>query len=131
MRQVARRVAVEPLRAVITSGDSIPIKPVARDARGAPIPDATINVNPSGIPLNGVWAVAGLVIAPTQAIITPSLTGASLPQANPLAPQIPVSVDESQITLLPPATVIAGATQVSISVVMSSIHSHSRHSTAA
>jgi hypothetical protein len=118
VRQVARRGAVEPLRAVITSGDSIPIKPVARDARGAPIPDATINVLPSGIPLNGIWAVSGLVIAPTQALLTPSLTGVALPQANPLAPQIPVSVDESQITLLPPATVIAGATQVSISVVM-------------
>jgi hypothetical protein len=118
VRQVARRVAVEPLRAVITSGDSIPIKPVARDARGAPIPDATINVVPSSIPLNGIWAGPTSVIAPVLAIITPSLTGVALPQANPLAPQVPVTVDESQVRILPPVTVIAGATQVSISVVM-------------
>jgi len=119
VRQVARRVAVEPLRAVITSGDSIPIKAVARDARGAPIPDATINLLQSGIPVTGIWAgPAPLVVAPVQAIITPSLTGVALPQANPLAPQVPVTVDESQVTILPPATVIAGATQVAISVVM-------------
>jgi hypothetical protein len=118
VRQVARRVAVEPLRAVITSGDSIPILPVARDARGAPIPDATINVLPSGIPLNGIWAGPATVIAPVLATITPSLTGVALPQANPLAPQVAVSVDVAQVTIFPLVPVIAGATQVAVSVVM-------------
>ena len=118
VRQVARRVAVEPLRAVITSGDSIPIKPVARDARGAPIPDATITVSASGIPVNGIWAGPTTVIATVVAIITPSLTGVALPQANPLAPQVPVSVDEAQVRILPQITVIAGTTPVAVNVVM-------------
>src|SRR5262249_52382122 len=46
VRQVARRVAVEPLRMVLTSNDSFPIRQVARDARGAPIADATITLTP-------------------------------------------------------------------------------------
>jgi hypothetical protein len=111
-------VAVEPLRANITSGDSIPIKAVARDARGAIIPDADVSVSASGIPLNGIWAGPASVLTPTLGTITPTLSGVALPGVNPGAPQIPVITDESQITILPPQTVVAGATQVSVGVVM-------------
>ena len=118
VRQVARRVAVEPLRANITSGDSIPIKPVARDARGAIIPDATINVSPINIALNNGWAGPNAVVAQTLGTITPTLSGVSLPEANPGAPQIPVTTDISQITIFPPQTVIAGATQTGVGVIL-------------
>lgn len=117
VRQVARRVAVEPLRGVITANDSIPIRPVARDARGAPIADATIAVAASGITLHDVWAgptpIAGLSAA---ASITPTLSGIALPSSNPLAPQVPVFVDPSLITILQADTATAGATLRSISV---------------
>jgi len=122
VRQVARRVQVEPLRAVITSTDSIPIKPVARDARGAIIPDATISITPSGIPLsaNGLWAgpVPGFGGVAINATITPTLSGNSLPAANPLAPQIPVAVDVAQISIFPVQTVTAGLTSVSLTGVL-------------
>ena len=109
---------MEPLRANITSGDSIPINPVARDARGSIIPDATISVSPTNIALNGIWAGPNSVLTPTLATITPTLSGIALPAANPGAPQVPVLTDESQITILPPQTVVAGATQVSVGVVL-------------
>jgi hypothetical protein len=120
VRQVARRVAVEPLRANITSGDSIPIKAVARDARGAIIADATVNVSATGIPLNnnGIWAGPMTVATPTLGTITATVSGQTLPAANPGAPQIPVTSDDAQITVLPPISVIAGATQVSVSALL-------------
>ena len=116
VRQVARRVQVEPLRANITSGDSIPIRPVARDARGAIIPDATINVSSVGIPLTGIWAGPVSTGTAVLATITPSLSGVALPAANPGAPQIPVTIDESQVTIFGPIQVTAGATQVAVGV---------------
>ena len=118
VRQVARRVAVEPLRANISSGDSIPIKAVARDARGSVIPDAVISVSSTGIALNGIWAGPTAVIAPVLTTVTPTLSGISLPSANPGAPQVPVTTDESQITIFPQQTVIAGATQVAVGAIL-------------
>ena len=44
VRQVARRVQVEPLRALVSVVDSIPFRALARDARGAIIADATISL---------------------------------------------------------------------------------------
>ena len=118
VRQVARRVQVEPLRANVTSGDSIPIKPVARDARGAIIPDATISVSGLGIVLNGIWAVTPIVAAQTVATVTPTLSGVSLPEANPGAPQIAVTTDQSQISIFPQQIVVAGTTLVPISTLL-------------
>ena len=117
VRQVARRVAVEPLRALVTAPDSIPIKPIARDARGATIADATIVATASGITLNGIWAgpTPGVTLT-TQASITPTLSGVAAPENNPLAPQITAFVDASLITLLPPDTAKAGATARVVSV---------------
>lgn len=117
VRQVARRISVEPLRAVITSNDSIPIRPLAHDARGAVIADALVAPNPSGIVLNGIWTVPmdiGGVSLVT--VITPTLAGAALPEANPLAPQIPYAIDPATITLLQRDTVVAGLTTRNISV---------------
>lgn len=117
VRQVARRVAVEPLRAVITANDSIPIRTIARDAHGATIADASIAATPVGIALNDVWAgptpISG---ASVDASIIPTLTGIALPSNNPGAPQIPVIVDPSLITILQLDTVKAGATPRAISV---------------
>jgi Invasin, domain 3 len=113
VRQVARHLAVEPLRAVLTANDSLPIKPVARDARGWAISDAAITLTPVGVVLNvGTWAgpTAGIT-SPSIASITPALTGISLPDSNPLAPQVPVIVNPAELTLLKPDTVVAGTTQ--------------------
>jgi hypothetical protein len=118
VRQVARRVQVEPLRANLTSGDSIPIRPVARDARGVVIADATITTTPTGIPLNGIWTGPIFPASAIAATITPTLTGVALPAANPAAPQIPVAVDDAIITVFPPITVIAGATQVAVNATL-------------
>jgi hypothetical protein len=118
VRQVARRVAVEPQRAVVTANDSIPIKPLARDARGAPIADATITTVASVITVNGIWAgPTPFVGSSVQGSITPTLTGLALPASNPLAPQIPVTIDQALITLLQADTAKAGVTPRAIFVV--------------
>jgi hypothetical protein len=112
VRQVARRVQVEPLRARVTTIDSIPVKLLARDARGVEIADATVTAVAVGTTLNSVWAGPNPVAAAsTQATITPTLSGIALPEANPLAPQVPVIVDQSILALTALDTVKAGATQ--------------------
>jgi hypothetical protein len=120
VRQVARRVAVEPLRALVSVIDSIPIKVVARDANGAVIPDATVSVQTAvGIAVHGIWAGPEAANTPSsQATITPTITGIALPDSNPLAPQIPVVVDPSVINLVAADTVVAGATSRQVSVLV-------------
>jgi hypothetical protein len=107
VRQVARRVAVEPLRAIVTSNDSIPIRPIARDARGFTIADATITVAGTGMTVNGIWGVPTVVTDTTFGRLTPTLTGVALPSSNPAAPQVAVSIDSASITLLKPDTLVA------------------------
>ncbi len=107
VRQVARRVAAEPLRAVMTRVDSVPVRLVARDARGAPIADATVDVVASGLTLNGIYAIP-LAAATSPGTLTPGLTGVALPANNPAAPQIPVTVDAGIIAFLAADTVVAG-----------------------
>lgn len=109
VRQVARRVSVEPLRAIETAADSIPIKPVARDARGAAIQEATVSVTPLGVTVNDIWA-GPTTLGLSSGTITPSVTGVALPENNPLAPQLPIIVNTSAIALLLPDSVVAGAT---------------------
>jgi hypothetical protein len=112
VRQVARRVAVDPLRALVTFIDSIPIKPVARDARGAEIADATVTAAATGSAFNnGIWLGPNpFATSGTQATITPTLTGIALPSSNPLAPQVPVVTDQAVVTLGALDTVKAGTT---------------------
>ena len=107
VRQVARRVAAEPLRAIETRVDSVPVRLVARDARGAPIADATVDVVAAGLTLNGIYAVPVLA-ATSPGTLTPNLTGVALPANNPAAPQIPVVVDVGMIAFIPADTVVAG-----------------------
>jgi hypothetical protein len=118
VRQVARRVNIEPLRALETGPDSIPIRPVARDARGAAIADATVLVTPAGIPVNTInnilWAGPTGVTGATAGSITPSVIGSSLPENNPLAPQVPVIVNGAIISLIPMDSVVAGGTPLTI-----------------
>lgn len=118
VRQVARRIAVEPLRALVSVTDSIPFKPVARDAHGAIIADATVTVQTAtGILLHDVWAGPDPVGTPSQqATLTPTLVGVAVPDSNPAAPQIPVIVDPAIFSLVAADTVAAGATSRPISV---------------
>jgi hypothetical protein len=119
VRQVARRVNIEPMRAIETAADSIPIKPVARDARGAAIADATVTFTAVGTPVNnynGVnWAGPSGLLVFTCGTITPAVTGVALPENNLSAPQIPVITNPSILTLLPADSVMAGATSITIS----------------
>jgi hypothetical protein len=117
VRQVARRVAVDPLRALVTFIDSIPIKPVARDARGAEIADATVTTAVSGSVFNnGIWLGPNpFTSSGTQATITPALTGIALPSSNPLAPQVSVVIDQAVIALGALDTVKAGTTTRTVS----------------
>jgi hypothetical protein len=113
VRQVARRVQVEPLRAVVTTIDSVPYRLLARDARGAVIGDATVSVSATGTTLHSVFLGPNpSTSALTQATVTPTLTGKTLPDSNPLAPQVPVIVDPAVISLVHLDTVKAGATAI-------------------
>ena len=116
VRQVARHLGVEPLHIVLTANDSVAIKPVARDARGVAIPDATITLTAAGVPITGqawVGPATGITVTTTGSI-TPVLTGVSLPDSNPAAPQVAVAIDAASVTLLKPDTVVAGATTLAI-----------------
>ena len=119
VRQVARRVVAEALRPVMTANDSIPVRAVARDARGALIADATTTLTASGVPLGALWAgPTTIATSPVVATITPDVTGVALPSNNPGAPQVAVLVNASQLTLIKPDTVVAGATARTVSVVV-------------
>ena len=114
VRQVARRVAVEPLSAVVTANDSIPVRPVARDARNIPIADAPVTASPAGVVLNGKWVGPTPLASGVMAAIgtlTPAITGTvALPESNPLAPQIPITLNQAVITVLKVDTATAGTT---------------------
>lgn len=118
VRQVARRVNIEPMRAIETAADSIPIRAVARDARGAAIADATVLISAIGIPVNNIngvnWAGPSGLAVFTGGTITPQLIGVATPELNPLAPQIPVTPNLSVISLLPADSVLAGQTSITI-----------------
>lgn len=116
VRQVARRANVEPLRAVLTAEDSIPVKAVARDARGVVIADATVSVAPvSGLTFHDPWAGPNPVLnVATTGVFTPAITGMVLPDSNPLAPQVAVTVNPANFSVLKADTVKAGATLVTV-----------------
>jgi hypothetical protein len=118
VRQVARRVAAEPLRATMTANDSIPVRAVARDARGFIIADAGASLTANLITLNGIWAgPTPNITGPTFASLLPNLSnGVALPANNPGAPQVAVISDNSAIQMQKPDTAVAGSTQRTISV---------------
>ncbi len=118
VRQVARRVNVEQLSILMSSTAAVPVKAIARDARGAVIADATVTVaSISGVafhdPLVGPQTVLNV---PATGSLTPSITGIALPDSNPLAPQVPVVVNAAGVSVLAADTVKAGNTQVLISL---------------
>ena len=81
VRQVARHVAVEPLRATISAIDSIPVRNVARDARGAVIADATITSVATNIALHGIWAGPTAISgASSSGTITPRSVASRCPE---------------------------------------------------
>ncbi|HTJ22377.1 MAG TPA: Ig-like domain-containing protein [Gemmatimonadaceae bacterium] len=117
VRQVARRVQVEPLSAVVSLIDSIPFRALARDAHGALIADATITVAASGTTLhNGFAGPLPANSATGLATITPTLTGIALPANQPRAPQIAPLIDPSQISLFKVDTAVAGTATRQLSV---------------
>ncbi len=116
VRQVARRVAIEPLRSLLTGLDSIPFRPVARDARGAPIGDATFATSPIGVTFNGIYAVPAVTTTATVATITAIVTGVADPVNNPGAPQVTPLSDQSQLNIILPDTAVAGTTQRTVTV---------------
>ena len=118
VRQVARRVMVEPLRASLSVLDFVPYVSRARDARGAIIADATTDVSATGTLFNSdqIGPNTASTPAPSVATITPTLTGIALPENNPSAPQVPVIVLPSVVNLVPVDTVKAGLTGRDVSV---------------
>jgi hypothetical protein len=118
VRQVARYTNVEALRAAMTAIDSIPVRPVARDARGAVIADATVSVASNvGVLFHAPWAGPNATVnVGTVAVLTPAITGITLPDSNPLAPQVPVTINESNITIVKVDTVKAGHTLLGVSL---------------
>lgn len=119
VRQVARRVLVEPQRAALSDLESIPFQALARDARGAVIADATVNVTAVGTVLSGGNIGPNPQTTPTSvATITPTLTGVALPDNNPQAPQVGVTVLQSSIDLIAPDTVKIGATSKQVSTTL-------------
>ena len=119
VRQVARRILVEPQRAVLSDLESIPYQAIARDARGAVIADATVDVSASGTNLSVGNIGPNSATTPTSvATITPTLTGVAVPDSNPQAPQVGVTVLQSSINLIAPDTVKIGATSTQISTTL-------------
>ena len=118
VRQVARRVAVEPLRSVMTTLDSVPVRAVARDARGAPIGDATIAANTFGVNINGIYAVPQNTTTAGVATISAIVSGVADPLNNPSAPQVPVISDQSQFNIIAPDTAVAGTTPRTVTVAL-------------
>ncbi len=118
VRQVARRVNVEQLSLLLSATDSIPVKAVARDARGAIIADATVTVpSITGVAFHDPWVGPQAILnAPATGSLTPSIIGIALPDSNPLAPQIPVVINAANVSVLAADTVKAGSTQVPISL---------------
>ena len=118
VRQVARVANVEALRALMSATDSIPMKAVARDARGTLIADATVSVATIiGVPFNPPWAGPNAnVNVSTTGVLTPAITGIALPDSNPLAPQVPVVINAANITVLKADTVKSGSTQVIVPI---------------
>jgi hypothetical protein len=118
VRQVARYANVEALRALMSATDSIPMKAVARDARGAVIADATVSVFSSvGVPFNAPWAGPNLILnVSVSGVLTPAITGIALPDSNPLAPQVPVVINVANLTVPKADTVKAGHTQIGIPI---------------
>ena len=119
VRQVARYANVEALRALMPSVDSIPIRAVARDARGAVIGDATVSVLSNvGVSFHAPWAGPNAIVnAGTVAVVTPTIADIALPENNPLAPQVPVTINASNVTIVKVDTVKAGHTQIAVSLV--------------
>ena len=119
VRQVARRVQVEPLRALVSVVDSIPFRALARDARGAIIADATISLVATGTNLHNGFAGPVPSNSPSGlAAITPTLSGIALPNEHPQAPQIDPLIDDAEISLFKADTAIAGATTRQLSVTL-------------
>ena len=118
VRQVARHVAVEPLRSVMTTLDSVPVRAVARDARGAPIADATIAANTFGVNINGIYAVPQNTTTAGVATISAIVTGVADPLNNPSAPQFPVISDQSQFNIIAADTAVAGTTPRTVTVAL-------------
>ena len=118
VRQVARFANVEALSALMSATDSIPVRAVARDARGAVIADATVSVATAvGVPFHAPWMGPEAVVnVSTVAALTPTITGIALPDSNPLAPQIPVTINGSFVTVPKADTVKAGHTLFSIPI---------------
>src|SRR5262249_5989405 len=90
----------------------------ARDARGAVIADATVSVaSASGVTFHAPWAGPNAIVNVGAAgVLTPSITGISLPDNNPLAPQVAVAINASNILVVKADTVKAGATQIGIPI---------------
>ena len=119
VRQVARRILVEPQRAALSDLESIPYQPIARDARGAVITDATVSASALGTVLSSANIGPNPATTPTSvATITPTLTGIALPENNPEAPQVGVTVLQSSINLIAPDTVKIGATSRQVSTTL-------------
>ena len=119
VRQVARRILVEPQRAALSDLESIPFAALARDARGSAIADATVSVTAVGTVLSGGNIGPNPATTPTSvATITPTLSGIALPENNPEAPQVAVIVLPSSINLIAPDTVKIGATSRSVATTL-------------
>jgi hypothetical protein len=117
VRQVARRVAVEPLRVDVSEEDSIPFRSIARDARGFRITDASISVTTAGLNTHGIWAgPTSVPVTGGTGSITPALTGVARPELNPLAPQIPVVTLDLQMNIRQADTIVAGSAGSAVSV---------------
>ena len=110
VRQVARRVAVDPLRAQISEVDSIPVKPNARDARGRSIADAALTAAATGVTLSGGFAHGVAKGTAYTGLLAAQLTGVALPSSNPAAPQVAISFDTAQVQVSLADSAIAGMT---------------------
>jgi hypothetical protein len=110
VRQVARRVAVDPLRSQITEVDSLPARPIARDARGQMIADATLTPTVTGVLLANGFVYGVARGGPYTGKMWANLTGVADPAVNPGAPQVVFTTDTAQVAVTVADSAAAGAT---------------------
>jgi hypothetical protein len=111
VRQVARRITIAPRSAQITSGDSVPARLGAADARANVIADATVTATTlNGLTLSGTYLKGTTTSGTLNGTAFAAVTGVAALANNPTAPALPaVVVDTSNVQIVPAISIAAGA----------------------
>lgn len=110
IRQIAVRSGMEPLTLQMTEKDTVPVKAVARDARGFLIGDATLtNVIGSGLDVTSGKLTVTTPGTAFTGFMSATVSGVALAASNTGAPATTVAIDTATVTVLQAITFTADA----------------------